>query len=93
MDTGAHDLGRVMFTTTADADELLYLDEAIFHDNMTVEESENEFIALTDREKNRQEQVPAGAKKANKHYRPWEDGSSLPTTPSITTATEQPMSA
>ena len=93
MDTGAHDLGRVMFTTTADADELLYLDEAIFHDNMTVEESENEFIALTEREKNRQEQVPAGAKKANKHYRPWEDGSSLPTTPSITTATEQPMSA
>ena len=93
MDTGAHDLGRVMFTTTADADELLYLDEAIFHDNMTVEESENEFIALTDREKNRQEQVPTGAKKANKHYRPWEDGSSLPATPLITTATEQPMSA
>ncbi len=73
MDTQAHDLGRVMFTTTADADELLYLDDAIFTETMTIEESELEYKTLKEREKKNQEEVPAGAKKANKHYRPWED--------------------
>ena len=73
MDTQAHDLGRVMFTTTADADELLYLDDAIFTETMTIEESEQEYKTLKEREKKNQEEVPAGAKKANKHYRPWED--------------------
>lgn len=73
MDNGAHDLGRVMFTTTADAEELLYLDDAIFNETMTIEESEQEYKALKEREKLGLEEVPAGAKKANKHYRPWED--------------------
>ena len=73
MDTQAHDLGRVMFTTTADADELLYLDDAIFTETMTIEESKQEYKALKEREKKNKEEVPAGAKKANKHYRPWED--------------------
>lgn len=73
MDNGAHDLGRVMFTTTADEDELLYLDDAIFDETMTIEESEQEYKTLKEREKQGQEEVPAGAKKANKHYRPWED--------------------
>lgn len=73
MDTQAHDLGRVMFTTTADADELLYLDDAIFTETMTIEESEQEYMTLKEREKKNQQEVPAGAKKANKHYRPWED--------------------
>lgn len=73
MDTGAHDLGRVMFTTTADADELLFLDERIFVETMTIEESEAEFKVLEEREKKGLEEVPAGAKEKNKHYRPWED--------------------
>ena len=73
MDTQAHDLGRVMFTTTADADELLYLDDAIFTETMTIEQSELEYKTLKEREKKNLEEVPAGAKKANKHYRPWED--------------------
>ena len=73
MDNGAHDLGRVMFTTTADAEELLYLDDAIFDETMTIEESEQEYKTLKEREKQGLEEVPAGAKKANKHYRPWED--------------------
>ncbi len=73
MDTQAHDLGRVMFTTTADADELLYLDDAIFTETMTIEQSEEEYKTLKEREKKNLEEVPAGAKKANKHYRPWED--------------------
>ena len=73
MDSQAHDLGRVMFTTTADADELLYLDDAIFTETMTIEQSELEYKTLKEREKKNLEEVPAGAKKANKHYRPWED--------------------
>ena len=73
MDSQAHDLGRVMFTTTADADELLYLDDAIFTETMTIEQSEEEYKTLKEREKKNLEEVPAGAKKANKHYRPWED--------------------
>ena len=77
MDTQAHDLGRVMFTTTADADELLYLDDAIFTETMTIEQSEEEYKTLKEREKKNQEDVPAGAKKANKHYRPWEDNGNV----------------
>ena len=73
MDSQAHNLGRVMFTTTADADELLYLDDAIFTETMTIEQSEQEYKTLKEREKKNLEEVPAGAKKANKHYRPWED--------------------
>ena len=73
MDNGAHDLSRVMFTTTADEDELLYLDDAIFDETMTIEESEQEYKVLKEREKQGLEEIPAGAKKANKHYRPWED--------------------
>ncbi|MBP5500153.1 MAG: VirE protein [Bacteroidales bacterium] len=85
MDNGAHDLSRVMFTTTADEDELLYLDDAIFNETMTIEESEQEYKVLKEREKQGLEEVPAGAKKANKHYRPWEDNADTtsPTQPAM----------
>ena len=73
MDTSAHDLQRVMFTVTADSDELLYLDDAIFQEPLTIEESEREYEQLKEREREGLEEVPAGAKKANKHYRPWEE--------------------
>ena len=73
MDTSAHDLQRVMFTVTADSDELLYLDEAIFQEPLTIEESEREYELLRQREQQGLEEVPAGAKKANKHYKPWEE--------------------
>ena len=73
MDTSAHDLQRVMFTVTADSDELLYLDEAIFQEPLTIEESEREYELLKERERAGLEEVPAGAKKQNKHYRPWEE--------------------
>lgn len=73
MDTSAHDLQRVMFTVTADSDELLYLDDAIFQEPLTIEESEREYELLKERERAGLEEVPAGAKKANKHYRPWEE--------------------
>ncbi len=75
MDTSAHDLQRVMFTVTADADELLYLDEALFQEPLTIEESEREYELLRERERAGLEEVPAGAKKQDKHYRPWEEES------------------
>ena len=72
MDTNAHDLPRVMYTGPADEDTLLYLDDAIFEETMTVEEAAAEYERLTDREKCGLEEVPAEAKKSKKHYRPWD---------------------
>lgn len=73
MDTSAHDLQRVVFSTSDQPEDLVYLDEAVFDEPMTAEECEAEYTRLKAREKRREEQVPAGAKKANKHYRPWEE--------------------
>ena len=72
-DTNARGLARVMFTGPATEDNLFYLDDAIFEEPLTVEESEKEYQVLKERERKRLEEVPAGAKKANKHYRPWEE--------------------
>ena len=72
-DTNAKDLTRVMYTGPATEDNLFYLDDAIFEEPMTVEESEKEYQVLKERERKKLEEVPKGAKKANKHYRPWED--------------------
>ncbi len=73
MDTSAHDQQRVLYTGPATADNLFYLDDAIFDEPLTVEESAAEFERLKEREARGEEDVPAGAKKANKHYRPWEE--------------------
>ena len=70
MDTSTHDLQRVMFTGPATDDVLLYLDDAIFDEPMTVEESAEEMKRLKEREAQGLEDVPPGAKKANKHYKP-----------------------
>ena len=50
-DTNAKDLTRVMYTGPATDDNLFYLDDAIFEEPMTVEESEKEYQVLKDREK------------------------------------------
>ncbi len=72
MDTSTHDEQRVMFTGPADGATLLYLDEAIFSEALTVEESAEEYQRLKEREMRGEEEVPQGAKRANKHFRPWE---------------------
>ena len=74
MDTSAHDLQRVVFSTSGSSEDLIYLDDCIFEEPMSVEACEQEYELLKEREARGQEEVPAGAKKANKHYRPWEDG-------------------
>ena len=73
MDTSAHDQQRVLYTGPATADNLFYLDDAIFEEPLTLEESAAEYERLKERETKGEEDVPAGAKKANKHYRPWEE--------------------
>ena len=73
MDTNVHDLQRVVYSTSGDEKDLLYLDDELFSEPMTVEECEAEYARLKERERKGEEQVPAGAKKARKHYKPWED--------------------
>ena len=71
MDTNVHDLQRVVYSTSGDENDLLYLDEELFSEPMTVDECEAEYVRLKERERKGEEQVPAGAKKARKHYKPW----------------------
>ena len=71
MDTSAHDINRVYFTTSADAEDLLYLSPELFKDDYEEAAVTAEGKALEEREKYGQEELPPGAHKANKHYKPW----------------------
>ncbi len=71
MDTSPKDLQRILFVGPADPETLLFLDDELFEEPLTVEDSEKEYELLKERERKGQEEVPPGAKKANKHYRPW----------------------
>ena len=73
MDTSAHDQQRVLYTGPATADNLFFLDDALFTEPLTIEESAAEYERLKERVAQGLEEVPPGAKKANKHYRPWEE--------------------
>ena len=73
MDNNARDLQRVVFGTSGSAEDLIYLDNSLFDEPMTAEECEAEYVRLKERECKGEEQLPPGAKKANKHYRPWEE--------------------
>ena len=71
MDTSAHDINRVYFTTSADAVDLLYLSPELFKDDYDEAAVAAEGKVLEEREKYGQEELPPGAHKANKHYKPW----------------------
>ena len=71
MDTSAHDINRVYFTTSADADDLLFLSPELFKDDYEEAAVAAEGKVLEEREKYGQEELPPGAHKANKHYKPW----------------------
>ena len=73
MDTNVHDLQRVSYSSSGDEKDLLYLDDELFEEPMTAEECEAEYERLKERERRGEEDVPAGAKKARKHYKPWEE--------------------
>ena len=72
MDTSAKDLQRVVFSTSGSEEDLPYLDDCLFTEPMTAEECEAEYELLQERQRRGEEDIPAGAKKVNKHYRPWE---------------------
>ena len=73
MDTNTKDLTRVCFSTSGSEEDLPYLDDALFEEPLSPEECEKEYQVAKEREQKKLEEVPKGAKKANKHYRPWEE--------------------
>lgn len=73
MDTSAHDINRVYFTTTSDAEDLLFLSPRLFKDEYDEAAVAAEGKALEERERYGQEELPEGAHKANKHYEPWKE--------------------
>ena len=81
MDTSAKDLQRVVFSTSGSEEDLPYLDDCLFEEPMTADECEKEYNLLKVRVMRKQEQVPDGAKKANKHYKPWEEETNTIATP------------
>ena len=73
MDTSAHDINRVYFTTTSDGEELLFLSPRLFKDEYDEAAVAAEGKVLEERERYGQEELPEGAHKANKHYEPWKE--------------------
>ena len=73
MDTSAHHINRVYFTTTSDDEDLLFLSPHLFQDAYDEAAVAAEAKVLEEREKYGQEELPEGAHKANKHYKPWEN--------------------
>lgn len=77
MDNSAHDINRVFFATSADADDLLYLSDELFADTYIKEEVEAEARVLESKERFGGEILPPGAHRSNKHYKPWLDEESM----------------
>ena len=73
MDTNNKENNRVVFHGPIDAETTPLLDEALFTESLSDEEAAAEYLRLKEREAQGLEEVPPGAKKANKHYRPWEE--------------------
>ena len=73
MDTSAHDINRVYFTTTSDDEDLLFLSPRLFQDAYDEAAVAAEAKVLEDRERFGKEELNEGAHKANKHYKPWEN--------------------
>ena len=73
MDTSAHDINRVYFTTTSDDEDLLFLSPRLFQDAYDEAAVAAEAKVLEERERTGKEELNEGAHKANKHYKPWEN--------------------
>ena len=73
MDTNNKENNRVVFHGPIDAETTPLLDPALFTESLSDEEAAAEYLRLKEREAQGLEEVPAGAKKSNKHYRPWEE--------------------
>ena len=73
MDTSAHDINRVYFTTTSDDEDLLFLSPQLFKDEYDEAAVAAEGKVLEERERYGKEELPEGAHKANKHFMPWKE--------------------
>ena len=71
MDTSAHDINRVYFTTSSDGEDLLFLSPRLFQNAYDEAAVAAEGKLLEERERFGREELPEGAHKANKHYKPW----------------------
>lgn len=75
IDTNTHDINRVYFSTSASADDLLYLSPRLFEDQYGISPGADEQSvaaeakALEDRERMGLEELPPGAHSANKHFK------------------------
>ena len=73
MDTNNKENNRVVFHGPIDAETTPLLEDALFTESLSDEEATAEYLLLKERESQGREDVPAGAKRANKHNRPWEE--------------------
>ena len=73
MDTNNKENNRVVFHGPINDETSPLVDERLFTLTLTDEEAAEEYERLKVREQRGQEEVPAGARKSNKHYRPWEE--------------------
>ncbi len=71
MDTNNKENNRVVFHGPINAETTPLLDDALFTESLGYEEAAEEYTRLKERERLGEEEVPPGAKKANKHYKPW----------------------
>lgn len=84
IDTNAHDINRVYFSTSASPDDLLYLSPRLFDDQYGVSPGaepktvEEEALTLERREKEGREELPEGAHNASKHFRPYTEQTAKP---------------
>ena len=77
MDTNNKENNRVVFHGPIDVETTPLLDPVLFTELLSDEEAAAEYLRLKEREAQGLEEVPAGAKKSNKHYRPWEDNADV----------------
>ena len=75
MDTNNKENNRVVFHGPINLDTTPLLEDVLFTERLSDEEAAEEYQRLKEREAQGLEEVPPGAKKANKHYRPWEEES------------------
>jgi hypothetical protein len=90
MDCNAHDQQRIFFTGPSPK-TILFLDNRIFEEPLSVEEGQEEYLRMKEREEKGEEELPANYKKGEKHYRPWEQTSEDVETPKkeVSTTTEK----
>ena len=77
MDTNNKENNRVVFHGPIDVETTPLLDPVLFTELLSDEDAAAEYLRLKEREAQGLEEVPAGAKKSNKHYRPWEDNADV----------------